>query len=195
MTLSSSSTPVLLHLHDRLFAVIVEPLLPTTLRPNHITVFRMLLTPFVLYFLYRENYSIGVPMFLFAALTDAFDGSLARVRNQVTDWGILYDPLADKLLIGSVLFLIVLQHVNLYLGFSLLVIEAVIVVGAWLRRRRGKVQPANFWGKAKMVSEVVGITLLLAALWFDVNLLVDISTGTLAIALIVAIVSIFSRSS
>lgn len=184
-----------LYLHDRFFARFIEPMIPASLRPNHVTVFRMLLTPIVLWFLYAENYKIGVPLFLFAALTDAFDGSLARVRNQITPWGIMYDPLADKLLIGSVLFLIVLEHVNLYLGFSLFAVEVVIILGAWLQWRRGKINAANFWGKAKMVAEVVGITFLLVALWFDVNLLVDVSTGTLAVALIVAIVSIFSRSS
>ncbi|MFH1047659.1 MAG: CDP-alcohol phosphatidyltransferase family protein [Patescibacteria group bacterium] len=179
--------------HDRVFRRLIEPLIPSWLLPNHLTVLRIFLIPLVLYFLHIKSYDIGVPLFMFAALTDSFDGSLARVRKQITEWGIKYDPLADKLLIGSVLFVIVLQHINYYLGIALLVTEAVMIIGAWWRQRRGKVEPANFWGKLKMVTEVVGISLLLLALWFDISLLVEVSAGTLALALAVAIVSILSR--
>jgi CDP-diacylglycerol--glycerol-3-phosphate 3-phosphatidyltransferase len=178
---------------DRIFRYILNPIIPSFVRPNHITVFRMFLIPPVIYFLNIGEYKIGLPLFLFAALTDAIDGSLARLRKQITRWGILYDPLADKLLIGSVIFLIVLQHINFYLGIALIVIETMMIVGAWLQQRKGHVEPANFWGKAKMVTEVVAICLLLIALWLKINLLVDISAGTLALALVVAIVSILSR--
>jgi len=179
--------------HDRIYKCVLDPLIPAAIKPNHITVVRMFLIPPVLYFLYIGEYRIGVPLFMLAAFTDALDGSMARVRSQITKWGILYDPLADKLLIGSVIFLIVLHHVNFILGMTLLVVEVLMIVGAWLRHRRGKIEPANFWGKLKMVTEVLAIFLLLLALWMDISLLVDISAGTLALALAVAVVSILSR--
>ncbi|HSD12388.1 MAG TPA: CDP-alcohol phosphatidyltransferase family protein, partial [Patescibacteria group bacterium] len=167
---------------------------PRFVRPNHLTVLRLMLIPFVLFLLSAERYSVGVPLFVFAALTDWFDGSLARVRRQVTEWGIVYDPLVDKLLIGSVLFVIVLDHINFTLGMALLGVEAFMIAAGWYRNRKtGRVEPANIWGKIKMVSEVCGIMLLLLALWFRVNLLVDLSTGTLGLALTFAIVSILSR--
>lgn len=184
---------ITLYPSDRLFKAVLEPLIPRRIRPNHFTVLRMLLIPPVLYFLAAERFEIGVPLFLFAALTDWFDGSLARVRRQVTEWGIVYDPFADKLLIGSVLFVIVLEHINYTLGIALLAVEAMMVLAAWYRRRQGTIEPANVWGKIKMVAEVCGITLLLMALWLRMNLLVDLSTGTLALALTFALVSIFSR--
>jgi CDP-diacylglycerol--glycerol-3-phosphate 3-phosphatidyltransferase len=179
--------------HDRLFKRFIEPYFPPWIRPNHLTVARFVLTPFVVLVLAREDYRLGVPLFVLTALTDAFDGSLARVRRQITEWGIIYDPLADKLLIGSVLAVIVLQHINPYLGVGLLVIETGMIIGGWYGRRQGRVEPANVWGKIKMVAEVVGIGLLLIALWSKADLLVDLSAGTLALALVVAIVSIFSR--
>jgi len=179
--------------HDRLFAATLDKVIPRSVLPNHITVFRFFLTPFVIFFVATGDFAVGMPLFVFAALTDAVDGSLARVRRQITEWGILYDPLADKLLIGSVLFVIVLKYVNFTLGIALLLIEAAMIVGAWIRHRKGRIQPANTWGKIKMVTEVVGIALLLLALWLDVSILVDISAGTLAIALITAIVSVLSR--
>jgi len=179
--------------HDRFIKKTIEPLIPAGLRPNHLTVARMLLTPIVLLFLSRGQFNIGVPLFLFAALTDALDGSLARIRKQITEWGILYDPLADKLLIGSVLFVIVLNHINFLLGVSLLAVEAGMIIYGWIQMRRGKVIQANVWGKIKMAAEVVGIMLLLVAVWLDVDMLVNFSIGTLSVALVAAIVSILSR--
>lgn len=179
--------------HDYLFKWVVEPWVPRWLHPNMVTVLRMLLTPFVLLFLAQDNYRIGVPFFLFVALTDAFDGSLARVRKQITEWGILYDPIADKMLIGSVLLVIVLRHINFYLGAGLIAVEAIMLAGGWYYRVRGRVEPAGGWGKLKMITEVIGILILLASLWFDVDLLVDISNGTLALALVFAILSILVR--
>jgi cardiolipin synthase len=181
-------------LHDRIYRRLLDPLIPARIKPNHITVVRMFLVPLVLYFLYIGEYRIGFPLFILAALTDALDGSMARVRKQITKWGIMYDPLADKLLIGSVVYLIALQHINFYLGMALLVVEVSMIVGAWVRQKRGMlVLPANGWGKAKMVIEVVAICLLLIALWMNISLLVNISAGTLALALAVAIVSVLSR--
>lgn len=179
---------------DRLFDLVFEPLIPAAVLPNHITVFRMFLVPAVVYFLYKEQYSVGVPLFLFAALTDWFDGALARSRRKITEWGILYDPIADKLLIGSVLFIIVLRHINYVLGMCLLVVELCFVVAAWVKKRRdGVVEPANVWGKVKMVAEVAGIMMLLTALWSGIDLFVDLSNGTLAVALVAALVSVFWR--
>ncbi|MEY4745016.1 MAG: hypothetical protein RL272_961 [Candidatus Parcubacteria bacterium] len=188
------NSDIVLYPSDRLFAATIDPFVPRGVKPNHLTVLRMLLIPFVLYFLSVERYAVGVPLFLFAALTDWFDGSLARVRRQVTEWGIIYDPLVDKLLIGSVLFVIVLDHINFTLGVALLVVEAFMIAAGWYRNMTsGRIEPANIWGKVKMVAEVCGIMLLLMALWLKMNLLVDLSTGTLGLALTFAIVSIFSR--
>ncbi len=179
---------------DRIFAKLIAPLIPSAVLPNHLTVFRMLLVPPVVYFLYKEQYAVGVPLFLFASLTDWFDGALARTRRRISEWGILYDPIADKLLIGSVLFVIVLRHINFVLGMCLLLVEFSFVLVGWYKKvHDGVIEPANVWGKVKMVAEVAGIMLLLAALWSGIDLFVDLSNGTLAVALVAALVSVFWR--
>ena len=74
---------------------------------NKITIFRILLIPFfiasILYYgegrLYLRFVALGI--FAVAAFTDAIDGGIARSRSQVTDLGIVLDPIADKLLIAS----------------------------------------------------------------------------------------------
>ena len=178
---------------DRFFAATFGRLIPASVKPNHLTVLRIFLVPFVILALALESYRWAVPLFFFAALMDWFDGALARTRRSVTEWGIVYDPVADKLLIGATLFVIVLQHMNYALGLLLLAVEAVIIAVGWWRVRRGKVEPANLWGKFKMVSEVVGITVLLLALWLGVDMLVRVSAGTLALAVVFAIVSVLTR--
>lgn len=179
--------------HDYLFKPLVA-LFPASIIPNHITMFRMALTPFVLWFLILENYYLGIPLFLFAASTDALDGSMARIRKQVTSWGTFYDPIADKLLIGSVILLIVIKHVNPFIAVAIIVVEFMLIFGGWYKRRKGEVGSANVWGKVKMLLEVVGVLFLLLALGFGMDLFVDISQGTLILAIIFAIVSLLTYS-
>ncbi|MFH1712189.1 MAG: CDP-alcohol phosphatidyltransferase family protein [Patescibacteria group bacterium] len=179
--------------HDYLLKPLVF-LIPQAVKPNHITVFRMIMTPVVLWLLLIENYQIGVPLFIFIALTDALDGSLARLRKQITAWGTFYDPVADKLLIGSVILLIVIKYVNPILAVALIAVELMIIVGGWYKRHNGAVQSANIWGKIKMFLEVCGVMFLLISLWFGADIFVDISNGTLVLAVIFAIVSLLTYS-
>lgn len=177
---------------DRWFAW-VERLIPQAVRPNHLTVVRMLLTPFVAYFLHQGDYPVGMTLFVIASATDWLDGLLARTRRQITEWGIVFDPIADKLLVGAALFIIVFEHVNVLLGLALLAIEIAALVAGIVRHSRGIVRPSNSWGKAKMIFEFLGITSLLAALWLGHDLLVDISVATLSFALIAALASVYWR--
>ena len=184
---------IILSPFDRLFQVIVEPFIPKSVRPNHLTALRIATIPFVAYFLHAERFGIAGIIFLFAALTDWWDGALARSRRQITVWGIAHDPLADKLLIGAALFFIVLEHVNAVLGIALLIIEGILIVVGVYGRMKNLIEPANTWVKINMVAEVIGVLLLLLALWLKIDLFIDFSTGTLAFALVAALVSIYSR--
>lgn len=157
-----------------------------------VTILRLVCIPFVLFFLIREQYVIGVPFFLAVAFTDAIDGSLARVREQITDWGTFYDPVADKLLIASVILLIVVQHVNPWFGFVIIALEALIILGGFLRRIDGKLVSANVFGKTKMLLQVLGVSVLLLAVWFGIDLFIPFSIATLCLAIIFAIISLFT---
>src|SRR5688572_6734775 len=70
--------------------------------PNQLTVLRMALTPLVVYCLTRESLAfryLALVVFLFASLTDWYDGYAARKLGRVTQWGKFLDPLADKILV------------------------------------------------------------------------------------------------
>lgn len=185
--------PNKLFLHDRLMRPLVA-LIPAFVMPNHLTVLRFVLTPFVLGLLFVQQYRIGVPLFIFAAFTDALDGTLARLRRQITDWGTFYDPIADKLLIAPVLFIIAFKHVNPYVIGGLILIEITIALGGWFRRKRGRMNMANGWGKWKMILEFIGITFLLLALWLGLDPFIQFAEVTLVLAAIFAFISLVTYS-
>lgn len=178
--------------HDHFLRYTFIPLVPDVVTPNMVTVFRMVMTPVALWFLYQQNFSVGVPLFWFLAFTDALDGSLARLRNRITPWGTFYDPLADKILIGSVVLLVVVKYVNIFFGLLIILVELAIILGAFIKRRRGKILSANIFGKTKMFLQVLGVSFLLIAVWAGFDLFIPLSVGTLSLAILFAVMSLFT---
>lgn len=178
--------------HDHLMRYTVIPLIPSFITPNMVTVARMICTPIVLWLLFVGNYEFGVPFFIFVAFTDAIDGSLARLRNQITDWGTFYDPVADKLLIGAVVILVVAKHVNIVFAFIIILLEVLIIFGGFLRKKNGKITSANIFGKTKMCLQVLGVVFLLIAVSAGFDLFIPVSIGTLSLAIVFAVISLFT---
>lgn len=178
---------------DYLLKYTILPLIPAWVKPNQVTVFRFLATPLVVWLIATERYGVGIPVFLLVAFSDAIDGAMARIRKQITPWGTLYDPVADKLLIGSLIFVVVLKHVNPILGWTIIALEATFIIAGYFRLKKGVISSANIWGKIKMAMEVAGVTLLLFAVHSRTDLLVDISSGTLVLAVIFALVSLVTH--
>lgn len=178
--------------HDYVMKYTLIPFIPRCITPNMVTIFRFVFTPVMIWFLLVDRYEIAIPLFLFLALTDAIDGSLARLRHQITPWGTFYDPLADKILIGSVVLIVVAKHVNIILSIVILLLELLLIVGGYIRKRQGKVNGANIFGKTKMCLQVLGVVFLLIALWAGYDLFIPISTGTLALAVVFAVISLFT---
>ena len=113
--------------------------------------------------------------FVLASFTDYLDGHLARKNNQVTDLGKFLDPVADKLLINSlVIFLIApsifapyipgeLHQVGFSVWCAIILVARDIVVDAlrFIAASKGKVISANIFGKLKTVLEMVAIGVVL----------------------------------
>jgi CDP-diacylglycerol--glycerol-3-phosphate 3-phosphatidyltransferase len=177
---------------DKLLGITVIRLIPKCVTPNAVTWSRFALTPFVLYLLFVGNYAVGVPLFVLAAFTDAIDGSLARLRRQITQWGTLYDPIADKFLIGSVMLLIVTKYMNPLFGIVIVGLEVAIVFGGMIRRHMGLPVMANVVGKIKMFLQFLGVTFLLVAVWSGMDLFIPFSVATLSLAIVFAIASLLT---
>ena len=79
--------------------------------PNYLTIARMLAIPIIVMSFYFDDskfaHRLGGVVFIFASLTDFFDGYFARKYNVVSNFGKMFDPIADKVLVGCVLMMLV----------------------------------------------------------------------------------------
>ncbi len=193
--LMSHRTFAKLYPHDYVMRATVLRLIPKWIRPNHITILRMLMTPFVVWVLFLGDYRLGIPLFIFAAFTDALDGSLARVRKQITPWGVFFDPVADKLLVGGVALTVALQHFHPILVFVAIALDLLpAMIFTARNNKESHMMAANIWGKTKMVLQFVSITCLLFGVFLGIAPLVIAGEVTLGISLIFAIIAAVTYS-
>ncbi|WAM34841.1 CDP-diacylglycerol--glycerol-3-phosphate 3-phosphatidyltransferase [Caldicellulosiruptor morganii] len=135
--------------------------------PNSLTILRFLLIPlFVLAFFsnIKYKYMIAIGIFLLSGLTDILDGFIARRYNMVTKFGKLFDPLADKLMILTVLWCFVYKnYIPSIIFYIVLVKELFMILGSAILYGRIKiVVSANIYGKiATFLFYVAIISILL----------------------------------
>ncbi len=126
-----------------------------------------------MYFVYKDtDISRVIAMFIFiiASVTDTLDGYIARKYNQVTNFGKIFDPIADKVLVLAAL--IPLVEFKLLAGWVVIVLLArEFIVGGFrnvVSAAGGKVIAASIIGKLKTISQIVLICLLLVRnSWFS----------------------------
>lgn len=182
------------HPHDKLLQKTFLRFIPTNITPNFLTTLRLLLTPVVFLFVFYQVYDIGVILFLFTSFTDALDGSMARTRNQITRFGMLFDPLVDKILIGSMILLIVFDNYSIYLAGAVLGIEIIFILAATIAKVKFKtVRMANVWGKIKMVLQVIAVFLTLAGLMLHLPQFFTFGAWIFGVAIGFAVISLFSQ--
>jgi CDP-diacylglycerol--glycerol-3-phosphate 3-phosphatidyltransferase len=177
---------------DHVLDATILKLIPHSVKPNYVTVVRFILTPIVGILTFYGTYKIALCAFLVTALTDAIDGAMARTRNQITRWGKIYDPVADKLLIGTMVFVIVLRYIDLWTAIIIIFLEFIIISTAWYRLSKGHKVQANIWGKIKMILQTAGVTILLLSVAFNWADLIPLASGTLYLAIAFAVVSLLT---
>lgn len=150
-----------LYPQDHVLKVTILPFIPEFVQPNHITIVRMLMTPIILWCLFIEAYIWGLPLFFIAGMTDMIDGALARTRDKITPWGIFFDPIADKLLVGSVVLLVGLQYFHPWLVFFAIFLDILPSIRWASQKTSGGIMAANKWGKTKMVLQCFSLGFLL----------------------------------
>ncbi len=187
-----TETKVKVGIKDRAISFIFEPLIPIYVVPNHITVFRFVSVPFVTFLLFYEYYATGFALFAVSAFSDALDGAIARTRGQVTDWGKLFDPLADKLLIGVAGFILVSRFLSPFIIAMVISIEILLILNAYYRKKfRGEIVEARGVGKAKMVCQSFGIGLLGIYAISQMPILLFVSSLFLYLSILLALISLF----
>jgi len=134
--------------------------------PNVLTMLRILLVPVFAILLWQDTPGMrigGLVVFLLAAATDKLDGTIARSRGIVTDFGKIADPFADKLLTGVAIILLAIIDPALmpwWAAVLILVREIGITVLRFFMVRRS-VMAASKGGKLKTVLQVVFLSLMM----------------------------------
>lgn len=136
--------------------------------PNKLTIFRVILIPFFVFFLlapYFPEYGkyIATAIFIVASLTDMADGKIARKYNLVTNFGKFMDPLADKLLVCSAMICLVeIDRLAAWIVIVIIAREFIISGFRLVASDNGIVIAASYWGKFKTVFQMAMIIVLIA---------------------------------
>jgi CDP-diacylglycerol--glycerol-3-phosphate 3-phosphatidyltransferase len=144
---------------------------------NRITVVRILLVPVMMVvllvnvdvpelrlgdFAITWNQLLGTVIFVVAALSDGIDGYIARSRKMVTRLGTLLDPLADKLLIATVLIALVdIGKLDAWVAICIISREFAVTGLRQVALLEGRVLAASAWGKWKTMTQITMIIALL----------------------------------
>jgi CDP-diacylglycerol--glycerol-3-phosphate 3-phosphatidyltransferase len=138
---------------------------------NRLTLARIMMVPviFVAYYLpFSFADVLAAVLFVLAALTDLFDGALARKRNEITSFGKFADPIADKLLVAAMLLALCGDgRIHAAIVFAIIARE-FIVSGIRLVAVSSNAQnviAASWLGKIKTIIQIVTIVVLLLDNW------------------------------
>lgn len=137
--------------------------------PNKLTVMRVILVPFFIFFLLcdipfgaQANSVLALIVFIAASVTDALDGHIARSRNLVTNFGKFLDPLADKVLVISALVCFIQMGLVGAVPVIIIIAREFMVSGLRLvTANEGVVVAAGIWGKLKTAFTMVAIVIIL----------------------------------
>ena len=169
--------------------------------PNKITMFRVILIPFFVFFMLSEgipyNNYIAAAIFIVASLTDMLDGKIARKYNLVSNFGKFMDPLADKLLVCSALIcfvaipsgpmpawvvIVIMSREFIISGFRLVASDAGVVIAA------------SYWGKFKTVSQMALIIVLIMDLGGVWNVVGTVLTWVALLLTVVSLIDYIAKN-
>ena len=128
--------------------------------PNILTAIRLFLIPVIFYFALQEHYIMAVIILTISGLTDVLDGYIARKYNFITDFGTLFDPLADKLTQVATLIVLVIQHIiPIWILLVVIIKEILMIAGAAFLYDKNTVVGSKWYGKAATVLFYVAIVI------------------------------------
>lgn len=174
--------------------------------PNWMCFARIALIPVFSVLFIKGQYLWGVVAMIVAALTDVFDGKIARKFNMVSNLGKILDPIADKLSQMAIVIILIIKFWNndgivKYIFFLFIFKELVMIIGGAVLLSKGmRPTAAEVWGKvATVVFYVFMITIIalgsadspLVGIWFFKQLPQTLTTVMVIISALLAFVSLF----
>lgn len=160
---------------------------------NKLTLLRVLLIPFFIFFLMTDICGeggkwIALAIFIIASLTDFLDGQIARKMNMITNFGKFMDPLADKLLVCSAMICFVeLQRMPGWVCIVIIAREFIISGFRLIAAEQGRVIAAGWWGKFKTAFQMFFVILMIVnieSLTLVTNILMYIALALTIISMI-----------
>lgn len=138
--------------------------------PNIITFIRIVIIPIFVSSLIYKKYDYALFLFMLAAISDTFDGLIARLTKQKTKLGAFLDPLADKsLLVTTFILFSVYDWIPLWLTITVISRDVIVVLGwilLYLSAHITKIEPSLI-GKLAIASQLILIAYIL--LFINVN--------------------------
>jgi cardiolipin synthase (CMP-forming) len=167
---------------------------PFRAAPNILTLLRICIAPFLVAAILEDRYALSFGLFVAAGLTDALDGTLARLLRQRTMLGQYLDPVADKLLL-STLFVVLTHQGLIPARVTVLVFGrdvGILVVAAILYAAVGRreFRPSIF-GKANTVVQVAAVAAVLLHQLTPVIWVADVRMLALNLTIVLTVVSGF----
>lgn len=157
--------------------------------PTTITLSRIITIPFFI-IVTPYNPFLGAMIFGMASITDFLDGYLARRSGQITKFGIILDPLADKFLVISALILLVdMARLSVWIAIIIIVREFLVIGLRVVALSKDIVIASEMGGKLKTVAQIAAVICLILG-WdiFGVDLY-DIGIALIWVALILSVIS------
>lgn len=178
--------------------------------PNKLTTTRLVLVPLlvIIYLFPYSNFNINLPIlyvfstplslvdiisfviFLVASVTDYLDGYLARKNNQVTTFGKFIDPIADKLIVNNALLLLTYSgEISVLVPIIMISRDTIVDAIRMVATSKNKVLSASYLGKAKTMTQMIAICILLLNNVIFNELSIPMGQIMIIIATIISIVS------
>lgn len=156
--------------------------------PNLLSILRIGLIPYI-YWLYRAAHPLACAgMLLLSGMTDLLDGWYARRFDAITDLGKILDPIADKLTVAAVLFMLVSDHPALAVPMLLLVVkELVMAITGMMAVARTSMVPGALW-HGKATTALLYATMFVHIVWQEIpsaasNMMAAACTGLMLLSL------------
>lgn len=127
---------------------------------NLITISRLFLLAFTIYFLLSDLYFTSAILIVLIWFSDLLDGYAARRRNEVSEFGKIIDPVADKICIMAICVILLMKHL-VPAWFIIVLISRDITIltgGLYLKKSRNVVLQSNIAGKISVF--IIGLTLM-----------------------------------
>src|SRR4030043_2136768 len=157
--------------------------------PTVLTLSRIILIPVFIFTVYQHPV-FGAIVFTIASITDFLDGYLARRSDEITKFGIILDPIADKFLVISALIVLVdMERLAVWIAITIIVREFLVTGLRVVALSKDIVIPAEIGGKIKTTLQIIAILcLILEKKIFGIDLY-DIGIVLIWSALFLSIIS------